>query len=437
MNEIIHLLNEYGYIILFLSLMLELIIVPIPNEALMSYVGVLCFHGKMNIVLSIISAGLGGIVGVTISYWLGYKLGTPFFRKFGHFIHMGPEKIEKMSKWYEKYGKVLLLVSFFIPGIRHFASIISGIIKLPYRSFAIFSYIGVFLWIGTFIWLGQAMGPKWDIYQVEIKKWLVLGSILLGFIVLAFFVVKTNKEIIKESLLLIFESGFKRFKSFMKIKLIILTCLIFFVTFFILMVGLIQDTISNEFNKFNSIFKTIVFNLFNQNWHVSMNFIYSLSTWKALLAVSLATILVILINNKNKWLELLFFIASLAGIVILSVGIPWIFNFMLGSNVSKNFPNEKSMLILTVLGYFIIMLIRHNKAYLLNIVMFFCFILVVLLFSISSVYLHHLLPSDIAAGFVFSSVWLSGIIFSLELFRFVSLLKENIREEKLLKKQVE
>jgi len=51
--------------------------------------------------------------------------------------------------------------------------------------------------------------------------------------------------------------------------------------------------------------------------------------------------------------------------------------------------------------------------------------------------LHHLLPSDIAAGFVFSSVWLSGIIFSLELFRFVSLLKENIREEKLLKKQVE
>ncbi|XZF76574.1 VTT domain-containing protein [Bacillus sp. AL-1R] len=430
MNEIIHLLNEYGYIILFLSLMLELIIVPIPNEALMSYVGVLCFHGEMNIVISIIAAGLGGVAGVTISYWLGYKLGTPFFRKFGHYIHMGPEKMEKMSKWYEKYGKVLLLVSFFIPGIRHFASIISGIIKLPYRSFAIFSYIGVFLWIGTFIWLGQAMGPKWDIYQTEIKKWLVLGSILLGFIVLAFFVVKANKKIIKESLLLIFESSFKRFKSFMKIKLIILICLTFFVTFFILMVGLIQDTISNEFDKFNFIFMTIVFNLFNQNWHGSLNFIYSLSNWKDLVTISFATILVIVINNKNKWLELVFFIASLAGILILSKGIPWMFNFMLGDHVSKNFPNEKSMLILTVLGYFLIMVIRHNKAYLLNIVMFFSFIFVVLLFSVSSVYLHQNLPSDIAAGYVFSLVWLSGLIFSLELFRFVSLLKKNMREEK-------
>lgn len=88
MNEIIQLLNHYGYIVLFLSLLLELIIVPIPNEALMSYVGVLCYQGKMNIILSILFAGVGGVVGATISYWIGYKLGVPFFRKFGHYFHM-------------------------------------------------------------------------------------------------------------------------------------------------------------------------------------------------------------------------------------------------------------------------------------------------------------------------------------------------------------
>lgn len=431
MNEIMQLLNQYGYIILFLSLMLELIIVPIPNEALMSYVGVLCFQGKMNIVLSIISAGLGGILGATISFWFGYKLGVPFFRKYGHYIHMGPEKIEKMSKWYGKYGKVLLIISFFIPGIRHFASIISGIIKLPFRSFAIFSYIGVFLWVGTFIWLGQVMGPKWDLYQQEIKKWLLLASILFGFLVLVFFVIKANKEAIKESLILIFESGFKRFKSFIKIKLIILTCLVLFVTFFILMVGLIQDKIANEFVKFNNVFKTIVFNLFNPHWHASMNFIYSLSSWKVLGTISLITVLVILVNNKNKWIELIFFLSTLIGIFILSIMIPWVFNYMLGTNVSQNFPNEKSMLILSILGYFFVMLIRHNKNYLFTIVMFFMFVLVILGYSISSVYLHHLLPSDIAAGFVFSSVWLSGVIFSLEMFRFVSLLKMNMKEAKV------
>ena len=170
MIDVIHLLNQYGYIILFLSLMLELIIIPIPNEALMSYVGVLCFQGKMNLVFSVLIAGTGGIVGASISYWVGYKLGTPFIRKFGHYIHMGPEKLEKMSRWYKKYGKVLLVISFFIPGVRHVASIITGVIKLPYRSFAFFAYIGIFLWVGTFITLGNLLGPTWDRYQGEIKK---------------------------------------------------------------------------------------------------------------------------------------------------------------------------------------------------------------------------------------------------------------------------
>lgn len=430
MKELIHLLNHYGYIILFLSLMLELIIVPIPNEALLSYVGVLCFHGKMNIVFSIVSAGLGGIVGVTTSYWLGYKLGAPFFRKYGRYIHMGPEKLEKTSKWYAKYGKALLLISYFIPGIRHIASIISGVIKLPYRSFVFFSYIGVFLWVGTFIWLGKIMGPNWDQYQGEIKKWLLLGSIFISIIALIYLIFRSNKELIKESLFLIFESSFKRFRSFMKIKLLILTFLILFVTFFVLMIGLIQDLVSNEFVKFNTIFKTIVFNLFNDQWHGIMNLIYLLASWKVLAIISIITIAIILIQNKNKLFELSFFITSFIGIFILSNGIPWIFHLMLGSKLSTNFPNEKSMLILTVFGYCLIMLIRHNLNYLLSIGMFFIFIFVLLSFSISSVFLHHLNPSDIMAGYVFSSVWLTGTIFSLEMFRFVSLLKMSMLEKK-------
>ncbi|MCI1592580.1 MAG: DedA family protein, partial [Heyndrickxia oleronia] len=228
MNEIIQLLNHYGYIVLFLSLLLELIIVPIPNEALMSYVGVLCYQGKMNIILSILFAGVGGVVGATISYWIGYKLGVPFFRKFGHYFHMGPEKMERMSKWYGKYGKVLLIISYFIPGVRHIASIITGVIKLPFVSFCIFSYIGVFLWVGTFIALGNVFGPQWDQYQGEIKKWVVLFSIVIGFFALIYFIFRTNRNYIKESIVLLHQAAFRRFKSFLKIKFLILVIFMLF-----------------------------------------------------------------------------------------------------------------------------------------------------------------------------------------------------------------
>jgi membrane protein DedA with SNARE-associated domain len=413
--------------------MLELIIVPIPNEALMSYVGVLCFQGKMNIYLSIIFAGLGGISGVTISYWIGYKLGAPFFRKFGHYIHLGPEKLEKMSKWYEKYGKGLLLVSFFVPGVRHIASIISGVIKLPFRSFSFFAYIGVFLWVGTFISLGNVLGPKWDQYQGEIKKWLVLASIVIGFFAIIYFVIKANKEYIKESLLLLYQAAFKKFRSFLKIKFIILFILILFVSFFTLMIGMIQDLISNEFGHFNIITKTIVFSLFNEQWKWLIDAIFHLSSWTVLGLVSLGTVIIILINKTNKWLELIFFASTSVGTFLFSKGIRWLFQFMLNShNISPDFPNENSMLVLSVYGLFFIMFIRHKKRILLSAVMFVLFLLLLLAYFLSGIYLHHLNPSDLVAGYLFSAVWVTGMVFSLEMFRLLSIIKGNLKSGKSL-----
>jgi membrane protein DedA with SNARE-associated domain len=430
MNEITQLLNQYGYIVLFISLMLELIIVPIPNEAMMSYVGVLCFHGKMNIFLSILSAGAGGIFGVSISYWIGYKLGAPFFRKYGHFIHMGPEKMERMEKWFQKYGKALLLFAFFIPGVRHIASIVSGVIKLPFRTFSSFSYIGVFLWVGTFISLGDILGPQWDQFQGEIKKWLILASIIFGIIAIIYFVIKTNRDYIKESFLLLNQSAFKRFRSFLKIKLIILVTFIFFVTFFTLMVGLIQDLISNEFGKFNLIAKTIIFSLFNVHWQWIMDSVSYLSNWISLVIVSLLTLIIIFVNKKNKWLEVLFFVSTLVGTYLFSQGIGWLFHYIFDNKlISNNFPNEKAMLIMSVYGFFLIMFIRHKKDFLLATVMFFLVLFILTGNFISEIYIFHFKPSDLLTSYVFSGVWVTGMAFSLEMFRLLSLIKIKIKEE--------
>lgn len=431
MNEIIQLLNHYGYIVLFLSLLLELIIVPIPNEALMSYVGVLCYQGKMNIILSILFAGVGGVVGATISYWIGYKLGVPFFRKFGHYFHMGPEKMERMSKWYGKYGKVLLIISYFIPGVRHIASIITGVIKLPFVSFCIFSYIGVFLWVGTFIALGNVFGPQWDQYQGEIKKWVVLFSIVIGFFALIYFIFRTNKNYIKESIVLLHQAAFRRFKSFLKIKFLILFIFILFITFFTLMVGLIQDLISNEFGHLNIIVNTLIFTIFNVHWHWIMYSLFSLSSWKVLGSIALITIVVVFINRKNKWLELTFFVSTLIGGVLFSKGIRWIFQYMLSkNNISPDFPNSEAALFVMTFAFFFIMMMRHSRNYFYIGVMFFVFIFILAGYFISGIYVHHLKPSDLLAGYVFSAVWVTGMVFTMEMFRLISLIKSDLTKDK-------
>jgi membrane protein DedA with SNARE-associated domain len=427
MDALIHLLNEYGYIVLFFSLMLQLIIIPIPSEALMSYVGVLAFQGKMNLILALLSAVSGGIIGASISYWIGYKLGVPFINKYGRYLHMGPEKMAKMEIWYKKYGKVLLLVSYIIPGICHIASILSGIIKLPYRSFAVFSYIGVFLWAGLYIFLGYLLGPKWNQYQSEIEKWLVLGGIVVGIGVLAFIVIKANRQYVKESTLLIFQATFKQFGSFFKTKILILEILLFFAILFALMVRMIQAMIAHQFGQFNTFCRNIVFFLFTPGWHGIMYAVYDLSSVKNLSIVGVLTVLAIVFNRKNIWLELLFFAITILGTLLFSSGIHWLFHFLF-SNISAQFPDAPAMLLVSILSFFFIMLIRHYRNYHIIFVLLVCFISILTAYFISGVYIMHAEPSDIMAGYLFSAVWVSGMLFALETFRFLSLLKKELKD---------
>ncbi|SFG15889.1 VTT domain-containing protein [Sporolactobacillus nakayamae] len=427
MSVLSQLLNEYGYLTLFCALMLELICIPIPNEALLSYVGILSFHGKMNLILSLLSAGSGGILGATLSYWIGYTLGVPFFRKFGSYIHMGPEKMERISKWYGKYGKVLLVFSFFIPGIRHIASIISGVIRLPFRSFCLFAYSGVFLWTGTFLSLGYVLGPQWDKYQGEIQKWLVLASIFFGIVLLCSLVIKANRRYIKESLFLLFQATFKRYRSFLKIKLFIFLILAAFISFITLMVGMIQNFISNEFTPFDKISRAVISFVADSRLWSTMQHISALSSWTVLSIILIFTIGTILVNNRDKWLELLFLGLTLTGGFLFSNGVRWLFRFMLtGSYTSADFPNERSMMVLIIIGYFLMMLVRHQKNYLISMIELVVLLFILLAYSVSAVSIFRITPSDLLAGYVFGAVWVSGLMLTLELFRFLSLIKKGL-----------
>ena len=273
----------------------------------MSYVGFLAYQGKLNLYLTVIFGGFGGIIGVTISYWIGYKLGTPFFYKYGSKIHMGPEKIDKLSKWNDKYGKRLLLFCYFIPGVRHLTSLFSGITRVPFKGYALYAYIGVYLWVGTFITLGKIFGPKWEQFHQESKMFILIACIIIAFVYLVYYLIKVNRAKIKDNLVLLFEHSFKRFHSFLKIKILIFFIGVIFIGLFSLMIGLIQDFIANEFNQFNTITTTIIFYLFDETWKAFMTKLDFLTSWKSLLVAGCITFFWIAAMGKNKLLEIQYY----------------------------------------------------------------------------------------------------------------------------------
>lgn len=196
MESVTSYLEDYGYVVLLVALMLELILLPIPGQTLMTFAGYLVSQGELNYWLCILFAFIGSSLGMTLSYWIGYKLGAPFFWKHGHRFYLGPNKLNKASKWFNRYGNKMLMIGYFIPGVRHFTGYFAGIIKLPFRFFAIFAYLGALIWTTTFISIGNFLADEWEMLFVLIKKYYYI-SIIVAVVIVAIYLVRKSKVLRK------------------------------------------------------------------------------------------------------------------------------------------------------------------------------------------------------------------------------------------------
>lgn len=194
MGFVIELFNNYGYAVLLIALILELIAFPLPGEVLMTYCGYVIYEGKMSLTTSIIIATFGVCIGATLSYFIGKILGESFFRKHGHYVHMDKNRLDKISTWFEKYGRRLLVVAYFIPGVRHFTGYFSGISDMSYKKFSVNAYIGALIWTTTFILLGKFLGTNWHTYHDILKKYLLIGILIFTIIAISIYFYKNHKE---------------------------------------------------------------------------------------------------------------------------------------------------------------------------------------------------------------------------------------------------
>lgn len=417
--------NQYGYIVLFLALTLELIAFPLPGEVLMSYVGFLVFKGQLGWLQSIIIAAAGTSTGITLSYMVGYKLGAPFFNRYGKHIHMGPEKLEKTSVWFQKYGNRMLLFAYFIPGVRHITGYFSGITRITFRRFSVYAYIGALFWAATFISLGKVLGPRWEQFHSTVKNYLLIGSLIAALIVVVIYLYRNYKTVLAEYILVLLVKGVKIFHSLRRVKALVAGAAVAFFGLTLLMFGLIQDYLGNEFGQFDKIVIFLTHLIFEKNWASWMNLFGLLASAKVIGILILLAFIWILVKGKNRGLELMFFLIVIAGGKILDVGLRILFHrpgpsFI--NNLVYTFPSGQTLMVLVTYGFTTFLLLRHSKSIWLKTLGPTLVFIISILVGLSQVYFNMQLPSDVVAGYVFGGVWLSLNILLLEVFR---LLKNN------------
>jgi membrane protein DedA with SNARE-associated domain len=190
MNELIlQWVAHYGYITIFSLLMVGILGVPVPDETLIAYAGYLSFKGDLMLLPAFGAAFLGTACGITLSYSMGHIGGTYLIGKYGTYLHLTEDKIIKFRTWFGRFGKWVLLFSYFVPGIRHLMALTAGASKLAFPVFALFAFTGGFLWSLTFIAVGYYFGEEWGRMSQQLRHWFILGSSAVAIFLSAYILV--------------------------------------------------------------------------------------------------------------------------------------------------------------------------------------------------------------------------------------------------------
>ena len=158
--KIIETFGYWTYAILFLVIFAEtgFVVTPfLPGDSLIFIVGAFAALGHLNIVVVYIILLAAAILGDTVNYWLGHKLGARVFSKENSRI-FNKKYLRKTEEFYEKYGGKTIIIARFVPIIRTFAPFVAGIGSMRYSVFILYNIVGGFIWVTSLVLAGYFFG---------------------------------------------------------------------------------------------------------------------------------------------------------------------------------------------------------------------------------------------------------------------------------------
>ena len=184
----------YGPLAIFGLLTLGIFGLPVPDETLLTFAGVLISHGSLHFAPTWAAAALGSMFGITLSYVLGRTAGMAVIHRYGRWIHVGQEELDRVEAWLARTGKWTLVFGYFVPGVRHVTGVVAGASGLPARTFAAFAYAGACAWSALFVVLGWYVGDEWPTALDRFQRHLVVTALVIVVIGVAFAVIRQRRR---------------------------------------------------------------------------------------------------------------------------------------------------------------------------------------------------------------------------------------------------
>ncbi|HTY26203.1 MAG TPA: DedA family protein [Desulfomonilaceae bacterium] len=160
-----YIIEQGGYLGAAVLMALESMVVPVSSEMVMPFVGFLVVEGKFSSIGAILATSVGSIIGSLISYGLGYFGGRPIVLKVGRYLLLNRDHLEWTERWFARHGSWTILVSRFIPVVRHLISIPAGMGRMRLLPFCVYTLIGATIWNSFLLWCGYKLRQNWQLVE--------------------------------------------------------------------------------------------------------------------------------------------------------------------------------------------------------------------------------------------------------------------------------
>jgi len=154
--------HTHGYCTLAVTLLLENAGIPLPGETMLLFASFLASQEhRLNLWLIIVVGTAACTLGDNLGYWIGLRGGRPLLHRYQRFFRISDEQIARGEKLFDRYGPATVFFARFVFGMRVIAGPLAGVLRMHWRRFVLFNFLGASLWVSVISCVGYFFGQHW------------------------------------------------------------------------------------------------------------------------------------------------------------------------------------------------------------------------------------------------------------------------------------
>lgn len=193
---ITHLLESNGYLFLFMLVGLESLGIPLPGETALVSAAAYAALGHLDIYVVVVTAAAAAIIGDNGGYWIGRKGGIALVRRYGQFVRLREEHLDRARAFFERHGPKTVFIGRFIAILRTWAAVLAGAGCMRYGKFMVYNALGGVIWAALFGTLGYLFGRNLPTLEQDIGR---VSLVLLIVVAIGVTFVLVRRERLKQA----------------------------------------------------------------------------------------------------------------------------------------------------------------------------------------------------------------------------------------------